>query len=51
MAVYKSYDELQFSDDFMFCHVLMANEDICKEIAEMITRRKIRDIIVSEDQK
>ena len=51
MTIYKSYDELQFCDDFMFCHVLMANEDLCREIAEMITGRKIRDIIDAENQK
>ena len=51
MAIYKTYDELQFIDDFMFCHVLMENEDLCKEIAEMVTGRKIREIIVAEDQK
>ena len=37
MAAYKSYDELDFSDDFLFCHILMANEDLCIELVEMIT--------------
>ena len=47
----KSYDELEFTDDFLFCHIMMANEDLCIEIAEMITDRKIKSILKSDDQK
>ena len=47
----KTYDELEFADDFLFCNILMANEDLCIELVEMITGRKIKSIVKSEDQK
>jgi len=47
----KTYDELEFTDDFLFCNILMANEDLCIELVEMITGRKIKSIVKSEDQK
>ena len=27
---FKQYDELSFTDDFLFCKVLENNEDLCK---------------------
>ena len=47
----KSYDELDFTDDFLFCHIMMENEGLCIELAEMITGRRIRGIINNNDQK
>ena len=47
----KAYDELEFTDDFLFCHILMENEDLCIELVEMITGRKIKSIIKPESQK
>lgn len=47
----KTYDELEFTDDFLFCNILMANEDLCIELVEMITGRKVKSIVKSEDQK
>ena len=47
----KTYDELEFTDDFLFCHILMENEDLCIELVEMITGRKIRSIVRPESQK
>ncbi len=47
----KTYDELEFTDDFLFCHILMENEDLCIELVEMITGRKIRSIVKPEGQK
>jgi len=47
----KTYDELEFTDDFLFCHILMENEDLCIELVEMITGRKIKSIIKPESQK
>ena len=47
----KTYDELDFTDDFLFCHILMKNEELCKELAELITNRKIRRILSIEGQK
>ena len=43
--MYKKYDELTFADDFMFCHILVENEDLCRELTEMITGRKVREIV------
>jgi hypothetical protein len=40
----KRYEELDFSDDFMFCKILVNNEDICMEMIEMIEGRKISEI-------
>ena len=37
----KRYEELTFTDDFMFCKVLQNNPDICKELAELILGKKI----------
>ena len=47
----KLFDELEFTDDFMFCKVLINNEDICKELIELIVGRKVKEIIGLEDQK
>lgn len=47
----KAYEELDFADDFMFCKVLTNNPDICKELAELITGRKIERIGSLEKQK
>lgn len=44
----KSYDELDFTDDFLFCRILMANEDLCVELVEMITGRKVRGILLDD---
>ena len=37
----KSYDELDFTDDFLFCRIMMENEDLCIEMAEMITGKTL----------
>ena len=49
--MFKRYDELTFTDDFMFCHILVENEDLCKELTEMVTGRKVREIIKMHTQK
>ena len=38
------YEQLGFTDDFMFCKILEHNEDICKELVELILDEKIRRI-------
>ena len=47
----KKYEELQFTDDFMFGKVLYSNPDLCKEILELILNKKIRKIKFPEIQK
>lgn len=44
MARIKSYEELTFSDDFMFCKVLENNKELCRELIELILDTKIRII-------
>ena len=47
----KTYEELDFTDDFLFCKIMMNNEDLCIELVELITGRKIRTILHPQDQK
>ena len=47
----KNYEELDFTDDFMFCKVLQNNENLCKELIELITGKKISRISFPEKQK
>ena len=47
----KKYEELTFADDFMFCIVLLDNPDICIELTEMITGRRINRLLTLENQK
>ena len=48
---YKSYDELEFTDDFMFCKVLTENPELARRLAEIVTRKKICRIGGLEKQK
>ena len=47
----KSYEELDFTDDFMFCKIMENNADLCKELAELILGRQIGKIMPVESQK
>ena len=47
----KRYEELTFSDDFMFCKVLETNPDLCCELLELILGRKIGELAIVERQK
>ena len=38
------YEELTFADDFMFCKVLTDRPDLCRELVEIITGRKVKEI-------
>ena len=49
--VFKKYDDLSFTDDFLFCYILMNNEALCIELTEMITGRKVRKIAKIHTQK
>lgn len=40
----KTYEELTFSDDFMFCKVLQNNPDLCRELTELILGQEIGSI-------
>lgn len=47
----KDYEELTFADDFMFCKILQENEDLCKELTELVLDRKIGEIVKTDKQK
>ena len=47
----KRYEELTFSDDFMFCKILENNEELCKELIELVLGKKIAIIHNVEKQK
>lgn len=47
----KRYDELDFTDDFMFCKVLADNEEICRELLELILDIKIRKVVVNRQEE
>lgn len=47
----KRYEDLTFTDDFMFCKVLTNNLNLCKELLEMILNVKIRKIENVIEQK
>ena len=47
----KKYEELDFTDDFFFCKILMKNKRLCKELLELILQIKISKIIFSVEQK
>ncbi len=47
----KPYEELEFTDDFMFCKVLTTNKELCKELLEVILKKKIRDIQFDNGQQ
>ena len=41
----KRYEELNFTDDFMFCKILQNDPDLCRELTELILSRKIGRIV------
>ena len=47
----KTYDELTFTDDFMFREVMENHPEICQELAELLTGRKVLEVRLPEAQK
>ena len=47
----KKFEELDFTDDFFFCKILMKNKILCIELLELILRIKIKDIVFMTEQK
>jgi len=47
----KSYEELTFADDFMFCKVLQNNPELCREMTELFLGRRIGEIVTINKQK
>ena len=38
----KNYNELDFTNDFLFCKILENNEELCKELLELILGKKVK---------
>lgn len=47
----KKYEELTFTDDFMFCKILENDPDLCKELLELILGRELGRIVSVNRQK
>lgn len=47
----KSYEELTFADDFMFCKILQSNPELCREMTELFLGRRIGEIVTINKQK
>ncbi len=47
----KRYEDLRFTDDFLFCKILTDDPELCKELAELVLGRKINRIISPMTQK
>ncbi len=39
------YEKLTFTNNFIFCKVMQNNPDLCKELVELITGRRIQQIV------
>ena len=46
----KKYEELTFSDDFMFCKVLQHNPQLCRELLELVLGRQVGELVTLERQ-
>lgn len=47
----KKYEDLLFTDDFMFCKILTTRLDLAKELLELLLEKKIREVKLAEPQK
>ena len=45
------YEELSFTDDFMFCKVLTTNPELCHELLELIIGKKVGAFARLDQQK
>lgn len=41
----KLYEQLTFTDDFMFCKVMTNHPELCKELLELILGIKIQELL------
>ena len=47
----KKYEELTFTDDFMFCKILEQNKKLCVELLEMVLGKKLGTLVEINRQK
>lgn len=48
---YIKYDALDFTNDFLFCKILVEHPDLCKELLEIILEVKIKDLVYLNKQE
>ena len=51
MANAKKYEDLTFTDDFMFCKVMTTNPELCHELLELIPGKKVGAFTRLDQQK
>lgn len=51
MNCMKNYEELTFTDDFMFCKTLSTNLDVCRQLLELVLDIRIREVKLAQPQK
>ena len=49
--MFTEYENLKFTNSFMFCNILQRDPELCKELVEAILDVKIREIICSNDEE
>ena len=47
----KKFEDLTFTDDFMFVKIMSTNLDLCRELLEMILNTEIEKVELAEPQK
>ena len=48
--VKKNYEELRFTDDFMFCKILQNDPELCRELLERLLNRRVGRLVITERQ-
>ena len=49
--MFTEYENLKFTNSFMFCNILQKDPELCKELVEAILDVKIREIIKTNDEE
>ncbi len=47
----KRYDDLKFTDNFMFCKVMESNPDLCRQMLELILDKSIAKVEFLQKEK
>ena len=47
----KTYEELDFTDDFLFCKIMYENPEVCRELVSLILGKKVSTVHYPEKQK
>ena len=47
----RKFEELKFTDDYMFCKILTENKDICKEVVRLILGCDVKEVVYPDLQK